>query len=438
VNQTIFEKRRKEFMQQIGGGLALLMSPPVRSRNHDVDYEYRQDSNFFYLTGFEEPQSVCVLAPGHPKYEYILFVRPRDKEKETWTGLRAGVEGAFQDYHAEMAYPIDELENILPEFLRDVRTLYYSLNRYPEADQRVFRILDSVRQFQRAGIYPPSQITDPSEIISEMRLIKRAEDIEALQNAVDISIQGHIAAIKSVAPEKHEYEIQAVLEYVFRSRGSMRNGYPCIVGSGPNTCILHYNNNNRLMKDGDLLLVDAGAELDYYTGDITRTYPVNGRFTPEQADVYELVLQAQKDSIAACKPGIAHQAVHEIAVNTLTEGMIHLGLLRGSVEENIATENYKKYYLHRTGHWLGMDVHDSGKYRVNNKWRLLEEGMVTTVEPGLYISSEDEHVSFRNIGIRIEDDVLITANTPRVMSEACPKEVRDLEPLLGVNAKSTL
>lgn len=421
-------------MSQMGGGVAVFPAAPVRPRNQDVDYEYRQDSNFFYLTGFEEPESMCVLAPEHPKYEYILFVRPRDKEKETWTGLRAGVEGALQDYHADMAYPIEELETLLPQFLQDVPVLHYSLNRYPEADQKIFHVLESMRQMQRAGVYPPSEIHDPVEVISEMRLFKKAEDIEVLKKAIDISTLGHVSAMKSVAPGKYEYEIQAILEYVFRSGGSMRNGYPCIVGSGPNTCILHYNQNNRQMNDGDLVLVDAGAEWDYYTGDITRTYPVNGKFTAEQRDVYQLVLNAQERAIEACRPGNTHHSVHELAVQVLTQGMIELGLLSGSLEENIENENYRKYYLHRTGHWLGMDVHDTGKYRIANQWRKLEEGMITTVEPGIYIPANDEHARFRNIGIRIEDDVLITSKGPSVLSATCPKEITELESILGMKS----
>ncbi len=438
MNQNVFLSRRKEFMKKMAGGIAIFASAPVRTRNYDVDYEYRQDSNFFYLTGFEEPESVCILAPGHPKYEYILFVRPRDREKETWTGLRAGLEGAIQDYDAEMAYPIEELERLLPEFLQDVPVLYYTLNQYSETDQKIFHALDRVRHLHRTGVYPPSQIFDPTELISEMRLFKKSEDVEVLQKAIDISVQGHVAAMKSAAPGKYEYEIQAVLEYVFRSRGSMRNGYPCIVGSGPNSCILHYNNNNRQMKDGDVLLVDAGAELDYYTGDITRTYPVSGKFTGPQREVYELVLGAQKKAIEACQVGKTHHFVHETAVRTLTEGMIHLGWLKGSIQENIENEHYKKYYLHRTGHWLGMDVHDSGKYKIAQQWRKLEEGMVMTVEPGLYVPAEDEQNLFRNIGVRIEDDVLITAEGPRILSAACPKEIKDLESILGTNAQFSL
>jgi Xaa-Pro aminopeptidase len=292
-----------------------------------------------------------------------------------------------------------------------------------------------MRQMQRSGIYPPSEFRDPAEIISEMRLFKKPEDVNQMQRAIDISTRGHVAAMKAVAPEKYEYEIQAVLEYVFRSSGSMRNGYPCIVGSGPNTCILHYNDNNRKMMDGELLLVDAGAELNYYTGDITRTYPVNGKFTPAQRDVYELVLHAQKKAIEACRPGNTHHQVHQVAVRTLTEGMLHLGLLMGTADENIENENYRKYFLHRTGHWLGMDVHDSGKYRIDQQWRNLEEGMVTTVEPGIYIPGDDAHVRFRNIGIRIEDDVLVTAQDPLVLSAQCPKEIKELESILGTGKR---
>ncbi len=434
MDQNIFSRRRSEFMQKMEGGIAVFCSAPTRNRNSDVDFEFRQDSDFYYLTGFEEPESYCVLAPGNQKHEYLLFVLPRDREKETWTGIRAGVEGAIQTFGAEMAYTNDRLEDVLTELLQNACALHYSLNRYPEADRKIFAVLDHVRAKGRAGIYPPSKIIDPSETLAEMRLHKKADELDALQQAVNISVRAHSVAMKATAAGRFEYEIQALLEYVFRSGGSQRNGYPSIVGSGPNTCILHYTQNSRKLQDGDLLLIDAGAEFDYYTADITRTYPVNGRFTPEQREIYELVLDAQKKAIAAMKPGTTWMQVHSITVRNLTQGMLSLGLLHGTLEENLENEHYKKYYMHRTGHWLGLDVHDAGKYKQTDTWRVLEPGMVMTVEPGLYVPPDDESSRFRGIGIRIEDDVLITENGPKVLSENCPKEIDDLEAMVGTSS----
>jgi Xaa-Pro aminopeptidase len=294
--------------------------------------------------------------------------------------------------------------------------------------------MEVVRQKARAGIYPPAEIVDASSIISEMRLVKKPDEMESFQKAVDITAHAHTEAMKGVAPGMYEYEIQAILEYNFRKHGSPRNGYPSICGSGPNSCILHYTENRRQMQNGDLLLVDAGTEFDYYSADITRTYPVNGKFTPQQRDVYEVVLHAQLTAIAAARAGVSFMQVHEISRDTLTEGMISLGLLSGSLGENLENQNYQKYFMHRTGHWLGLDVHDVGKYKKDDSWRVLQPGMVMTVEPGLYISGDDEHEAFRNIGIRIEDDVLITENGPRVLSAACPKRVADLETILGTKA----
>lgn len=432
MRQQVFSERRRKFAANLpSGSIAIFASAPVRLRNNDVDYEYRQDSDFFYLTGFEEPESLCVISRLQNDPEYSLFVRPRDKEKETWTGFRTGVEGAMDQYGADKAFTNDQVDSILPLFLQCATFLYYTFNRNHDIDLRLLKMMEDMKRLHRSGISVPSQIIDPAEILSEMRLIKQAEDIEALQQAVNISAAAHVVAMKATAPGKFEYQIQAVLEYVFRSSGSPRNGYPCIVGSGPNTCILHYNQNNRKMKEGELVLVDAGAELDYFTGDITRTYPVNGRFTPQQRDVYQVVLAAQLKAIEAAVIGNNFMSVHNTAVASLTEGMITLGLLNGSVDENIEKEHYKKYFLHRTGHWLGMDVHDVGRYKIDDRWRPLAAGMVFTVEPGIYIPEEDEHVDFRNIGIRIEDDVWITPDGPQVLSARCPKQVQELEELVG-------
>jgi Xaa-Pro aminopeptidase len=431
MQQTVFARRRKEFMDRIGEGVAIFSAAPVRLRNGDVEYEYRQDSDFYYLTGFEEPESICVLSPTNQKHQFVLFVRPRDKEKEVWTGRRSGIEGAMQNYGAEMAFTQDRFEEVATELLQDVPSLYYSLNKDHEMDQRIFHILESVRQKQRLGIYGPSEIIDPWEILADMRFIKKAEELEALRKAAVISASGHVAAMASAKPGMHEYEIQAILEYVFRASGSMRNGYPSIVGSGPNTCILHYTNNNRLIQQGDLILIDAGAEFDYYTADITRTFPATGKFTPQQSDVYDVVLNAQRKAIEVACPGNTHLFIHQTAVRELTEGMISLGLLSGSAEENIEKETYKKYFMHKTGHWLGMDVHDAGKYRVSGNWQTLQPGVVMTVEPGIYISEDDEHEAFRNIGVRIEDDVLITEDGPVELTSDCPKKREDIESIVG-------
>jgi Xaa-Pro aminopeptidase len=428
---NIFDQRRKRFMSHMQDGVAVFFAAPIRKRNNDVDYDYRQDSDFYYLTGFEEPESVCILAPSNPVQQYTLFVLPRDPEKETWTGIRNGVEGAIKNFGANRAHTINDLPDMLPQFLQNNQRLYYSINRNPEADRIVFNTIDQVREMHRTGIYPPHEIIDPFEILSEMRLIKTPEDLEILQKAIDLSVKGHIAAMKSAKPGKFEYEIQAVIEYIFRTGGSTRNGYPCIVGSGPSTCILHYTTNNRKMEDGDLLLIDAGAEFGYFTVDVTRTYPVNGRFSSQQKAVYEIVLEAQKKAIQTARPGNTFMQVHDVTVEILTEGLVSLGILKGTTEENIEKEEYKKYFMHRTSHWLGMDVHDVGKYRKNGEWRILQEGMVLTVEPGLYIGANDDIEAFRNIGIRIEDDVLVTTEGPVVLSRACPKEISDLENLIG-------
>lgn len=432
--REMFERRRKEFMEKMNGGVAIFGSTPVYIRNGDVDHEYRQDSDFYYLTGFEEPESICVLAPGNAKHEFLLFVRPRDREKEIWNGYRAGVEGAMQNFGAEMAYTIDRLEEMLPEILYNAPTLYFPLNKYPEWDKRILACVDKVKHLHRQGIYPPGAIVDPSLILAEMRLMKKPDELQILQHAVEISAQSHIAAMKATAPNKFEYEIQAILEYGFRSKGCLRNGYSSIVGSGPNSCILHYINNNRQMQAGDLLLIDAGAEFGYYTGDITRTFPVSGKFTPEQKAVYEVVLEAQLKGIDSSRRGNTFMQVHEMTVRNLTQGMVSLGLLTGSVDQNIEEEHYKKYFMHRTSHWLGIDVHDAGRYKHNGDWRALEPGMVLTIEPGIYIAPDDEHEAFRNIGVRIEDDVLITAEGPVVLSASCPKTVRELESVVGQNA----
>jgi Xaa-Pro aminopeptidase len=432
MQNSIFKRRRSKFAEKmVPGSVAVLAAAPVRIRNGDVEYEYRQDSDFYYLTGFEEPDSLCVLTKDDSEVQFTLFVRPRDPEKEAWTGIRAGLQGAVETFGADYAYENHQIEETLPLLTQNRDSLYYAFNKNHDLDLRVLKMLENLKLMQRSGISAPARVIDPTDILAEMRLIKTPEDIEILQRAIDISTQGHLAAIKSAAPDRYEYQLQAEIEYVFRSNGSKRNGYPVIVGSGPNACILHYTQNNRQMMSGDLVLIDAGAEYEYYTGDITRTFPVSGRFTAQQKDLYELVLHAQKLGIGAAVAGNSFSDVHMRSLRALTEGVLRLGLLSGSLDENIETGAYKKYFLHRTSHWLGMDVHDAGRYKIGDQSRMLENGMVLTVEPGLYISGQDQHEAFRNIGIRIEDDVLIRKEGPLVLSSACPKEIADLETLIG-------
>jgi Xaa-Pro aminopeptidase len=430
-NPELFAGRRKEFLERMDGGIAIFPAGPVCMRSRDVEFEYRQDSDLYYLTGFEEPESICVLNPGDKEAPYSLFVLPRDKERETWTGLRAGVEGAVKEYGADRAFLIQDAERILTEMMKNVPRIYYTVNKYPETDRMIFSILKALRRMAWLGVQPPPEIIDLSQILWDMRLIKKPQDLDLLQRAVDISTLGHIAAMEHTRAGMYEFQVQAILEYTFRKNGSRRNAYPTIVGSGPNGCILHYVKNDRMLRDGDLLLIDAAAEYGYFSADITRTFPVNGRFTPQQKAVYELVLHAQKEAIARIRPGRTIGEVHETAVRTLTAGIMELGLLSGSLEENIENKSYERYYMHRTGHWLGMDAHDVGRYRVGDSWRPLEKGMVFTVEPGLYVGNEDENERFRNIGVRIEDDILVTEEGCCVLSAGCPKEVCDVEGIVG-------
>ena len=429
----MFQMRRAQFMEKMGKGVAIFKSAPVATRNQDVDHEYRQDSDFYYLTGFEEPESLCLLAPQHPEHQFVMFVRPRDKEKETWTGKRAGPEGAIRDYGAQQAYTIDKLDEMLPKYLDQVDRIYYRIGKDPELDRKIMGLVYSYRTKSRAGISGPYMLIDAAEILHEMRLIKKEEELSLLRQAVDISCEGHLEAMKAARGGMYEYEIEALIEYTFRKRGSPRNGYPSIVGSGPNTTILHYDTNNRQMQEGELLLIDAGAEYGYYTGDITRTFPVSRKFSPEQKQIYQIVLQAQLEAIDLVKPGASIMDVHNRAVEVITEGLVALGFLQGNIKDLIEKEEYRKFYMHKTSHWLGMDVHDVGKYNLHGKWRVLEPGMVLTVEPGIYIPEGTEQVDpkYWNIGIRIEDDVLVTPQGHEVLTAKVPKQIEDIEAIRG-------
>ncbi len=431
-NGTSFLARRKRVMDAIApGATAILPSAPVAIRSGDVEFIYRQDSDFYYLTGFAEPESVALLSPGHPDGEFVLFVRPRDKERETWTGRRAGIEGAIVEYGADKAYVIDELEKILPRYLEKSDRVHYPLGLNEKMDERVLKLVRWAQTMRpRIGV-GPSSIIDPRDIIHEARLKKEPAELDAMRRAMAISAEAHKRAMMKARGGMKEWQIEAEVDYTFRSNGATGPSYPSIIASGPNAATLHYINNDRQMRTGELLLIDAGAEYDFYAADITRTSPIGARFTPLQRSLYEVVLEAQRQAIEVVKPGVRFDDPHETALRVLVDGMRQLGILHGSASEIIESGSYRRYYMHRTSHWLGMDVHDVGLYRVDGASRVLEPGMVLTVEPGLYIDPDDEDVpeSFRGIGIRIEDDVLVTNDGYEVMTAATPKLIADVEAL---------
>ncbi|MDB9511952.1 aminopeptidase P N-terminal domain-containing protein [Kamptonema animale CS-326] len=435
INPAEYRQRREQLMAKIGSGTAVFRSAPMAVMHNDVEYAYRQDSDFLYLTGFNEASAVAVFAPHHEEHKFVLFVQPKDPEKETWHGYRAGVEGAKEIYGADEAYPINELDEKLPQYLEKAERIYYHLGR-----DRVFNET-LLKHWQRLmATYPkrgtgPTAIEDSNIILHPMRLVKSETELALMRKAADISVEAHNHAMQFAKPGRYEYEIQAEIEHIFRLRGGNGPAYPSIVASGRNSCILHYIENNRQLQEGDLLLIDAGCAYDYYNADITRTFPVGGKFTPEQKTIYELVLEAQLQAIAEVKPGNPYSKVHETAVRVLVQGLMDLGLLCGDIEEIIKEEKYKPFYMHRTGHWLGLDVHDVGVYQYGENPQLLQPGQVLTVEPGIYISPEIKPVEgqpevdrkWRGIGIRIEDDVLVTLDGHQVLTAAVPKSVESLE-----------
>jgi len=428
--KTEFANRRKRLMQMMGAGaIAILPAAPVRLRNRDAEYPYRADSDFYYLTGFPEPEAVAVFIPGRKQGEYILFCRERDLQQETWHGRRAGTEGATALHGADDAFPISDINEILPGLLEKCERVYYTMGLYPDFDQRVMEWVNQIRNKSRAGTHAPHEFVALDHVLHEMRLFKSRAEIEAMHRAAQISAAGHRRAMQACRPGMMEYQIEAELRYEFTRSGSAAPAYNPIVGGGANACILHYTENNVPLNDGDLLLVDAGAEFDCYAGDITRTYPVNGRFTPAQRALYEVVLTAQLAALDKVRPGNHWNDPHAAAVRVLTQGLIKLGLLKGRLSTLIKDEVYRRFYMHRTGHWLGMDVHDVGDYKIGDEWRVLEPGMVLTVEPGLYIPAGSKGVpkKYWDIGIRIEDDVRVTRTGHDILSKHAPKSVAEIE-----------
>jgi len=429
-NAETFADRRKRFKDAIGAAVAVLPSAPVAVRSGDVEFIYRQDNDFYYLTGFAEPESVAVIAPGQPE-EFVMFVRPRDHERETWTGRRAGLEGAMLDYGADKAYVIEELDHVLPRYLDKAESVYYPLGLNERMNARILEMVRTAAAMRPRTGSGPHSILDPREVLHEMRLYKRPEELEAMRRAISISAEAHQAAMSRARGGMMEWEIEALVDYTFRKRGAAGPSYPTIIASGPNAPTLHYINNDREMRAGDLLLIDAGCEYAFYASDVTRTFPVGARFTPLQRDLYQIVLAAQLKAIETIKPGVKFDDPHNAAVEILVEGMCRMGLVKGSVEEVLHNGSYRRFYMHRTSHWLGMDVHDVGLYRVGGESRTLEPGMVLTAEPGIYIAAGDDQApeEFRGIGIRIEDDVLVTADGHEVLTSAVPKSVAEIEAL---------
>ncbi|HEX4475733.1 MAG TPA: aminopeptidase P N-terminal domain-containing protein [Polyangiaceae bacterium] len=432
MTDPIYAARRARALELIGPGVLVIFSAPQAIRNNDVEHEYRQDSDFYYLTGFDEPESVLVLSTVHPE-RYALFVRPRDPEREVWDGARAGVDGAKSEFGAKAAYPIVELAEKLPDWLENAERLFYRIGRDRAADERVLDAIDRTRPRSRRGASYPTEIIDPATVIHELRRLKEATEIELMQRAIDITRDAHLAAMALARPGMYEYEVEAVLRSEFRRQGAERPAYGPIVGSGPNATVLHYVKNDRKMADGDLLLIDAGSEYGYYAADVTRTFPVSGRFTPPQRAIYEIVLRAQEASIAESKPEKTLDDVHQASVRVIAEGLVALGIVKGPVDAAISEERYKRYFMHKTSHYLGMDVHDVGRYFVAGKHRPLEPGVVLTVEPGIYVSTHDQEAppEYRGIGVRIEDDVLVTPEGRRVLSDSIPKRVADVELACG-------
>ena len=428
-----FAKRRQQLMDIMGpNSIAILPNAEVSSRNRDVDYPYRSDSNFHYLSGFDEPDSVIVIIPGRPHGEYLLFCRERKLEKEIWNGYRAGQEGAIKNFDADDSYPISDLDDILPGLLEEREKVFYTMGNIASFDQRIVGFLNHLRQATRQGKHSPTEIIELDHCLNELRLFKSSDEIKAMRKAGEISAKAHIRAMRFTQPGHWEYQVEAEIIHEFMRNNCRSSAYPSIVGGGENGCILHYIENNHKLKNNDLLLIDAGAEYDFYAGDITRTFPVNGKFTPSQKALYTIVLNAQKAAIAAVKPGNHWNQPHEAAVRVLTAGLIDIGLLEGKLEELIENNSYREFYMHRTGHWLGMDVHDVGDYKVGGEWRLLEPGMVLTVEPGIYIR-DLEHIpkKWHFTGIRIEDDVLVTKKGNEVLSALAPKEIDEIETLMA-------
>lgn len=436
LTQEHFQERRDILAGEMGlRSIAIIATSPVAMRNNDADYKYRADSSFFYLTGFAEPEAVAVIETFDTEEEgycYSLFCRERNREMEIWNGYRAGIDGAIENYEADEAFAIESLDEEIIGKLTDKDKVFYRIGHDVDFDIRVAKWVKKAEQQQRGGFNTPARLIQLNRVVDEMRLHKSADEIELMQIASDISAEAHTRAMKAVKPGMMEYALEAELNYVFGKNGCVP-AYNSIVGGGENACILHYVENDQELKDGDLVLIDAACEYQLYASDITRTFPVNGKFSPEQKALYNIILDSQIAAIDAVRIGNSYKEPHNVAVKILVQGLLDLGIMQGDLEQIIASESYRQFYMHGTGHWLGMDVHDVGSYKMNSHWRNYAEGMVVTIEPGLYIAPDDSTVDekWRGIGIRIEDDVVVTKNGPLVLTKNVVKTVEEIEALMA-------
>jgi len=434
MNVKDFQRRRKALMRIMEkDDIAIIPTAQVHIRNRDAEYRYRPDSDFYYLTGFPEPEAVAVFIPGRKHGEYVLFCRENDPTMEMWNGARAGQEGACDIYGADDSFPISDIDDILPGLMENKERVFYTMGCNPEFDRSVINWVNTLREKARTGVHAPGEFVGLDHHLHEMRLYKSAGEIASMRKAAKMSVAAHRRGMRAVKPGMMEYALEAEVQYEFTRQGSPAPAYSSIVGGGKNACVLHYIDNRDALNDGDLVLIDAGAEYDYYAADITRSYPVNGTFSKVQRALYEVVLEAQLAAIEQVKPGNHWDQPHAAAVKAITKGLVELGILKGSVSALIKKGAYKRFYMHRTGHWIGMDVHDVGDYKVGDAWRELEKGMVLTVEPGLYIPEGSKGVAKKwwGIGIRIEDDVLVTKDGYDVLTGALEKTPDDIEALMA-------
>jgi len=438
IPRTEYVRRRKALMAEMEpNSIAILPAAPMYIRNRDVEHIYRQDSDFQYLSGFPEPEAVIALIPGREHGEYVLFCRERDPARELWDGLRAGQDGAISEYGADDAFPIGDIDDILPGLIEGRSRVYYAIGSNQEFDHRLMEWINTIRSKARQGAQPPNEFVALDHLLHDLRLYKSANEAKVMRQAAEISARAHIRAMQASRAGLYEYHLEAELDYEFRKGGAKMPAYGSIVAAGKNACILHYRENDAVLKDGDLVLIDAGCEIDCYASDITRTFPVSGRFSTEQKAIYELVLAANEEAFKHIAPGKHWNEAHEATVRVITAGLVELGLLNGDVDELIAAEAYKPFYMHRAGHWLGMDVHDVGDYKVGGEWRVLEPGMAMTVEPGVYIAADNQDVAkkWRGIGVRIEDDVVVTRHGCEILTSGVPKSVAEIEALMAVSAE---
>jgi Xaa-Pro aminopeptidase len=433
IERKEYARRRRRLVEELGDDcVAIIPTAPLRRRNRDIDHAFRPDSDFYYLTGFPEPRAVAVLVPGRSQGEYLLFCEERSTDEVMLHGACAGMDGAVEQFGADDAFPIGDIDEILPGIIEGRSRVYYSMGNYTDFDHRVLAWLQDLRRRSRYG-GGPGEIVALDHIVHDMRLVKSAAEIRMIRSALTASERGHLRAMAATRPGVTEHMLEAELRYGFAEAGSRHIAYPCIVAGGENGCTMHYIDNTSVLKDGDLVLLDAGAEYGYYASDVTRTYPVNGRYSSQQRALYTVVLEAQASAIDAARAGADFNAPHRAAVGVIARGLIDLGLLRGPLELVLRTESYRQFYMHPTGHWLGLDVHDVGDYKLDGEWRVLEPSMVLTVEPGLYIAPDAQVAAhWRGQAVRIEDDILVTRSTPEILSAAIPKTIDALEAAVGV------